>query len=190
MKITLPVWFATLFVVTLSLPAAPANAVNALLTLPDFEALADKSTESINITLDRALLGLAARFLDPEKPEDRAARQAIEGLTGIYVRSYTFDADFLYPKDDVEKIRRQLTAPGWQRLVEVRSRKEQADVDIYMCIDQNHARGLAIIAVQPRAFTIINIVGSIELQKLHQLEGQFGIPRLEIEAKEPLPVRK
>ena len=105
------------------------------------------------------------------------------GIKGIYVRSYKFDADFAYPKTDVDMVRKQLSAPGWQRLVEVRSRKEQQNVDIYILVEQEKANGLAIIASQPREFTIVNIVGSIDMRKLHQIEGQFGIPKLELEEK-------
>ncbi|NJM53789.1 MAG: DUF4252 domain-containing protein, partial [Blastocatellia bacterium] len=102
-----------------------AFAADGQLKLPDFDGLAEKASESVTITLDPALLGLAARFLDPAKPEDAAVREAIVGIKGIYVRSYKFDTDFAYPKADVEAVRKQLGAPGWQRLVEVRSRKEE-----------------------------------------------------------------
>jgi hypothetical protein len=160
---------------------AGAAANDAQLKLPDFNGLSEKASESVTITLDAALLGLAARFLDPDKPEDSAVREAIAGIKGIYVRSYKFDEDFAYPKADVDVVRKQLGAPGWQRLVAVRSRKEQQNVDIYILLEQDRANGLAIIASEPREFTIVNIVGSIDMRKLHQLEGQFGIPKLEIE---------
>lgn len=78
-----------------------------------------------------------------------------------------------------------MSAPGWQRLVEVRSRKEQSAVDVYLFVESNLANGLVIIASEPREFAIVNIVGAVDLQKLHQLEGRFGIPRLELEAKTP-----
>lgn len=163
--------------------ATPLFAADGQLKLPNFDALAEKASESVTITLDSALLGMAARFLDPENPQDAAAREVIAGIKGIYVRKYTFDEDFAYPKADVEMVRKQLGAPGWQRLVEVRSRKEQQDVDIYILLEQERANGLAIIASEPREFTIVNIVGSIDMRKLHQLEGQFGIPKLDIEEK-------
>jgi hypothetical protein len=163
--------------------SAGACAAEGQLQLPDFNGLSEKASESVTITLDAALLGLAARFLDPAKPEDAAVREAIAGIKGIYVRKYKFEQDFAYPKADVEMVRKQLGAPGWQRLVEVRSRKEQQNVDIYILLDQDRANGLAIIASEPREFTIVNIVGSIDMRKLHELEGQFGIPKLEIEEK-------
>ena len=154
------------------------------LLLPSFEGLSEKASESVTITLDSTLLGMAARFLDPNNPEDAAAREVLTGLQGIYVKSFTFEEDFSYPKADIDRVRKQLSAPGWSRLVEVRSKKEQADVDIYMSVSGNKALGLAIIASEPREFTIVNIVGSVDLDKLHQLEGKFGVPKLELEKKE------
>jgi hypothetical protein len=155
------------------------------LQLPNFDSLTNKAIQSVNITLDPSLLGLAAGFLDSSKPEDAATKEIVSGLQGIYVRSYKFDKDFAYPVADVDKVRKQLAAPGWQRLVQVRD-KEQANVDIYLSVDQGRANGLAIISSQPREFTIVNIVGSIDLQKLHRLEGKLGVPKLSTDEK-PAP---
>jgi hypothetical protein len=35
-----------------------------------------------------------------------------------------------------------------------------------------------VIAVEPRQFTVVNLVGSVALAKLRQLQGKFGVPRL------------
>jgi len=177
-------YFLALLAVLL-LPWQLAVAADARLILPELRGLEDKADETVTITLDAAMIKLAAGFLDANKPEDAAARQVISGLTGIYVRSFTFDADFSYPLGEIEKVRKQLSAPGWQRLVEVRSRKEKSAVDVYLSVDRELANGLAIIATEPREFTIVNIIGAVDLQKLHQLEGKFGIPKLQLEAKTP-----
>jgi len=161
---------------------APLPHQKGQLRLPELASLADKASETINVTLDSTLLGIAGRFLDVNDPAEANARKLIGSLTGIYVRSFTFDEDFAYPKADVEGVRRQLSAPGWTRMVQARSRKENTDVDIYMHIDQGRAMGLAIIASEPREFTIVNIVGNIDLEQLHHLEGNFGIPKLGIES--------
>ena len=175
-----------LCVLSASLLSSIATAADARLNIPDFSALEEKASESVSITLDPALLGMAVRFLDPGDPKDAAAREAIKGITGIYVKSFTFESDFAYPQADVDRVRKQLSGKGWQRLVEVRSRKEQANVDIYISVDADRANGLAIIASEPREFTIVNIVGSIDMRKLHDLEGQFGLPKLQLEKdKEP-----
>jgi Domain of unknown function (DUF4252) len=162
----------------------PALAADARLVLPDFAGLEAKASETVSITLDDALIKLAAGFLDASKPEDAAAKELIAGLTGIYVRSFTFDVDFNYPQRELEELRKQLSVPGWQRVVEARSRKEGSAVDVYLFVDRNLARGMAIIAREPREFAIVNIVGAVDLQKLHQLEGRFGIPKLELQAGE------
>jgi hypothetical protein len=175
----------------LLMPWVATAAPNAQLKLPEFESLAEKSSESVNITLDSALLGMAAGFLDANNPEDAEAKKLISALKGIYVRSYTFDEDFAYPKADIDMVRKQLSAPGWQRLVEVHSRKEGSNVDIYISLEQNQPNGLAIIASEPREFTIVNIVGAIDLQKLHQLEGKFGVPKMQLEEeKSPADQKK
>jgi Domain of unknown function (DUF4252) len=158
-----------------------AAAPNPKLVIPEFAGLAQKASESVNITLDPAMLGMAARFLDSNDPQDAATKEVIKGLQGIYVRSYTFDTDSAYQQTDIDAVRTQLSAPGWNRLVETHSRKTRANVDIYIMIDNNRAIGLALIASEPRQFTIVNIVGAIDLDKLHKLEGQFGVPRLDID---------
>jgi hypothetical protein len=171
--------FALLLLARLAIAAAAEP--DAQVKMPSFDALAGKASDSVSIMLDSTLLGIAAGFLDSNKPEDAAAKDLISGLKGVYVRSFTFDKEFTYPSAEVDMIRKQLAAPPWQRLVGVRSKKEQANVDIYMSIDQGNANGLVIIASEPRQFTVVNIVGSVDLQKLHRLEGKFGIPKLHLE---------
>src|SRR5271154_1356719 len=163
-------------------PALAWAAPNPRLVLPDFPALVQKATQAVTITLDPALLSLAARFLDGNDPQDAATREMIKGLQGIYVRSYTFDRDSAYSQEDIDAVRKQLAAPGWNRLVETHSKKTHANVDIYIMLDDNKAIGLAVIASEARQFTIVNIVGAIDLEKLHKLEGQFGVPKLDLDA--------
>jgi Domain of unknown function (DUF4252) len=158
-------------------------APDARLALPEFASLADKASEEVNITLDPALLRLAASFLDADDPDDAAVKELIGGLKGIYVKHYSFDEEFAYPVRDIDTVRKQLTSPGWQRLVEVKSKKERANVDIYISMEQDKPNGLAIIASEPREFTIVNIVGPIDLQKLRKLEGKLGVPNLQLEEK-------
>jgi hypothetical protein len=166
-----------------ALSGRPARAADAQLTLPDFASLDAKASSTVNVTLDASLIGLAGRFLDSSKPEDAAVSKLINGLHGIYVRSYTFDTDFAYPRAEVDQVRKQLNAPGWRSMVQVHDAKKHSDVDIYMCVDRNKVNGLAIIASEPREFTIVNIVGSVDLEQLRELEGRFGIPKLQLPDK-------
>ncbi|MDP9010078.1 MAG: DUF4252 domain-containing protein [Pseudomonadota bacterium] len=184
-KYTLPLLLALLA------PAFVWAAPNPKLAMPEFAGLAQKASESVTITLDPALLTLAGKFLDGNDPEDAAIKDVIKGLRGIYVRSYTFDKDSAYQQADIDAVRSQLSAPGWTRLVETRSRKTRANVDIYIMIEKDQAVGLALIASEPRQFTIVNIIGTIDLDKLHKLEGRFGVPKLDIDlSKSPAQGQK
>src|SRR5687767_1725327 len=87
---------------------AQAPNIKGQLRIPEFAGLAEKASESVNVTLDSRLLGLGCRFLDAEDPEQADAKKVCTGLSGIFVRSFTFDDDFAYPKGEVEAVRRQL----------------------------------------------------------------------------------
>jgi hypothetical protein len=176
---------SAILAIVLLIPAWAMAGPNARLTLPDFSALSKKATESVTITLDPNLLGLAAKFLDSKDPDDAQTIEVIKGLQGIYIRSFTFDNDAGYRTSDIDAVRSQLSAPGWSRLVETRSHKSHANVDIYIMLDGKQAIGLAVIASEPRQFTIVNIVGAIDLDKLHKLEGQLGVPKLDIDTPKP-----
>jgi hypothetical protein len=172
------------------LPCEYALAADARIVLPDLRLLEAKASEVVSVNLDAPLLGLAAGFLDDRKPDEAAAKELVAGLEGVYVRSFTFDADFAYANTDIDALRRQLSAPRWQRVVEVRSLKERTNCDVYISMEGNRANGLVIIATEPRELTIVNIVGSVDLRKLHRLEGRFGVPNLQLEAKGPQSERR
>jgi hypothetical protein len=161
----------------LTVPAFAAGPA-AKLFLPDFSALGPGASDSVSIALDAPLLAIAARFLDGGDPDERAIKEMVAGLQGIYVKSYTFDKAFAYPADDVDLVRKQLVGPAWQKIIETKDAKQQTSVDIFICQVHDKPAGLAIIATEPRQFTIVNIVGFIDLAKLHKLEGRFGIPKL------------
>lgn len=161
--------------------AAKPPLIHGQLRLPEFASLTDKASEVVSVTLDPRLLGMACRFLSADDPEEAQVKKLCTGLRGIFVRHFTFDSDFAYPKADIDAVRRQLSGPGWSQMVNVKSKKDKADVDVYLLIDGDKAQGLSIIASQPREFTIVNIVGSIDLEQLHDLKN-LGVPDLGIEA--------
>jgi hypothetical protein len=164
-----------------ALPALAAAADPGRLQLPDFSALSRKATQSVDISLDPSLLRLAGGAISYDNGNDSAAvSDLIRGIRGIYVRSYTFDQAGQYSKADVKAVLAQLLAPGWVPVVSTHDLKQGDDVDIYMRRNGDHVAGMAIIAVEPRQLTIVNIVGSVDLAKLARLQGQFGVPKVGI----------
>jgi hypothetical protein len=173
----------TLILTMILVPVVSAAAQNARIKLPDLSQLAARSSNTVDISLDGTLLNLASRFLDGEDDEERAVKDMLGAVKGIYVKTFQFDREGAYTAAEVEEIRRQLAAPGWSRLIGVGSRRDQEQVDIYMWMDGNKPGGLAILAQQPRELVIVNIVGAIDLEKLRALEGQFGVPKLDLERR-------
>ena len=163
----------------LALPALAAAADPGRLQLPDFSALSKKATQSVDISLDPSLLHLASGAIGNDSGGNGAAvNDLIKGIRGIYVRSYTFDRPGEYSKADVKAVLAQLLAPGWQPVVSTHDLKQGNDVDIYLLRRGDRTDGLVILAAQPKQLTIVNIVGSIDLAKLAQLQGQFGVPKV------------
>jgi len=102
----------------------------------------------------------------------------LQDIKSVKVRSYKFDSDEAWTKADVDAARQQLKGPEWNALVQVHRRGEE-DVDVYVCMkDDGKTCGLAVIATEPREFTVVSIVGSIDIDRLADLEGEFGIPKV------------
>ena len=159
-----------------AIPAAAQQRLNI-----DFPGLAERADDVVDITLDANLLRLAAKFFTGRDPDERAIGDVVRGLKGIYVRSYTFAKANMYDRTLVDRVKSQL-GPTWQPLVTVRS-KTKDNVNIYADMRGEDIVGLVIISAEPREFTVVNIVGPIDLERLASLEGEFGIPRISREER-------
>ena len=165
-----------LLLATLALPLLAAAAEPpGQLHLPSFTGLQSKASEVVDITLGTLPLALASKFMNADDPEDAEVKKLLAGIKSIAVRSYQFDSDFVYSKDDVDAVRQQLSAPGWSQLAQVRKRNKAQEVDIYVALTEDQAKGFAIVASEPRKFTIVNIVGSIDLEQIAKLQHHMDL---------------
>ena len=152
----------------------------ARLQLASLDRLEPRAEQTLNITLDGKLLQLAFRFLDTKKPDEAKIKEAVSGIKGIYVKRFQFDQDNLFNSSDIDEIRSQLRSPLWAQLVEVRSKREGQNIDVFTMIDGGKINGVAIIAMDKRQVTVVNIVGPVDVDKLAELRGNFGIPDFDI----------
>jgi hypothetical protein len=167
-----------LTILGLLLAPTPAFGQGARLQLDGLNRLAEKTAEVVDVTLDPAMLRLAAGFLSKEKPDEAAMKELVSGLTGVYVKSFEFDREGVYSDADVESIRRQLKTPGWTRVVNIDSKRDREQVEMYVWRQGEQSGGLAILAAEPKELTVVNIVGRVDLTKLGALQGLMGIPKL------------
>jgi hypothetical protein len=162
------------FLLLSMLAARDGFAQGARLQLNSLSRLADKAKEVVDVNLDESMLQQASA-LGGKRP-DAQTQAVLEGLRGVYVKSFEFTAPGGYTDADVEMVRAQLKAPGWSRIVSVRDKGELAE--IYLWSDGKNNGGLAIIAAEPNELTVVNLVGRINIAQLGALGGQLGIPIL------------
>jgi hypothetical protein len=167
-------------IATIALAAAMLPAWAQEIKLPvNLEALAGKAEETVSVSMDKSMLQLASRFLHDKDDDQAEVRKLLAGLDAIYVRSFQFSQEGEYSMADVEAVRSQLQSPAWGRLVGVRSKRGE-NVDVYFKDSGNgHLGGIVVIAAEPKELTIVNILGTLDPEKLADLGGEFGIPKLE-----------
>jgi hypothetical protein len=163
---------------------ATTMAQNPRIQTSQLDALAAKASQTVDVNIDEHLMQLTARFLSSKDPDEAKVKDLVNGLKGIYVKSFEFEAEGQYSEADLEGIRSQLRNTAWNRIVNVHSKKE-GSVEVYLMQSGNQISGLAVLANDPKEITVVNIVGPVDLDKLSELEGNFGIPDLEIERSKP-----
>jgi uncharacterized protein DUF4252 len=159
---------------------ATARAQDARLQIDRLNGLAEKAAEVVEVTLDERSLRLAAKFLSSNNPGEAQVKEIVSGLKGVYVRVFEFEKPGEYSPGDIEQIRSQLRQPGWDKIVGVTSNRGGSKVDVHLKYQGDVVIGLAIVAADPKELTIVNIIGLIDLEKVRKLEGQFGIPKLDL----------
>lgn len=158
----------TYFVLFSMLASAPLLAQGARIQI-NLDHLKAKADEVVNVNLDGAMLAQGMKLLTHEG-------SGLEGLQGVYVRSYSFDKPGAYTEADVDAIRKQITGPNWVPFVEV-EKKDGESVRVAAYMEQGKQAGLVVLAAEPKELTVVNIVGPIDLSKLGQLH-KLGIPPL------------
>jgi len=163
--------------------ARPAFA-QAQLKMDNLDRLASAAAEVVNVTIDEQLLQLASKFLSATRSADeRDIKELVRDLKGVYVKRFEFDRDNGYTQSDIDPLLKQLHAPAWARIVGVTSTRELKNIEVFMMTEGSLIKGIAVVAAQPRELTVVNVVGPIDIDKLSRLQGQFGIPQLDLGSK-------
>lgn len=165
----------------LGMLAVQAAAQDAHIQMSQLERFNDMADKVISVDVNEGIINLALSALKPERsPNEAKIKDILSGLKGVYVKRFEFDKEGAYAASDVDYIRAQLNGPGWVHIANVRSKRE-GNYDVVLMYEGSIVKGLAVLAAEPRALTVINVVGSIDLAKLRDLEGNFGIPKFGLE---------
>jgi len=168
---------SVLFVIATTITS---HAQDPRIRLAHLDYLAKKASETVDVNIDERLIQLAAKLFNDKDEDEAKVKKLVNGLKGIYVKSFEFENENDYSSADVDSIRSQLREPAWSRLVNVTSKRDGI-VEVYIALNGSDVLGLAVLSAEPKELTVVNIVGPVDLEKLAKLEGNLGIPDLGIE---------
>jgi hypothetical protein len=174
----------TTFILAVAAHAQGQPAAAGRLRLESLEKLAPKAAEAVNIEIDGILIKFAGSILSDKDAEERAVKELVGGLRGVYVRSYEFKSSGEFAEADVAAVREQLRAPGWSRVMDVKSKGlDFGDAEVYLATAAGRVEGFALLVIEPRELTVVNIVGSLDLDKIRRLGDNLNLPRVTVKRK-------
>jgi hypothetical protein len=156
-------WTAPLIAQTSPLPLPPAVE----------KELAARASDVTEVTLNKNMLGFAAKFMNDKDKDEAATQQLIRGLDGIYVRSYEFDKEGQYSMDEIDKLRQYFETSEWSPIVRTREHGEITDVMVKLVNGESH--GMFILSAERKELTIVLILGPIRMEQLGELRGIGGL---------------
>lgn len=163
----------------------------ARLNLDRLSGIESKARDVVEVNVDGKLLDLAKRVTAKvDDPDAEKIAHAIAGLKAVYVRVYNFEKDNEYNPADIDEIRSQLNSPGWEKLANVRSKRNNQRVDVYTMFTGNIMSGVAVIVSDARSIAIVNVIGPIDIEALVELGGKMNIPKIDIDIDPDKPAPK
>src|SRR5205085_9044851 len=124
---------------------ATTFAQNARLQIHHLDTLFPKAAETIDVNIDGTLLQIASKFLDKNRANEAAVREMLGVLKGVYVKGVEFDKEGEFNEQDVQLVRQQLSQPGWERIVGVRSKREGENVEVYLMLGNGLIEGVGVL---------------------------------------------
>jgi hypothetical protein len=128
-----------------------------------------------DVTFDRSMLRLAGGLWGASG--DPQFADAMSRLDGISVHTYHYAAPGMYDSRQVEAVRRQYTAMGWQHLVTSHSASSDGATDLWISFHNMRATGAVVLFQSPTNLDLIAFSGNLSPLDMLHLRGHFGIPR-------------
>ncbi len=132
--------------------------------------------EFVEVNLPSSLISLGARLVEKDEPE---VAQLLSGIKLVRVNVLALDDN---NRADVQKraqkVRKELAAKGWERIV-VAQQKDQ-DVGVYVKMsDKGAVQGLAAVVMDGKEHAVfVNVVGEIKPEQLAVLGDKLHIDPL------------
>jgi hypothetical protein len=175
--------FAPVLLLLLLGTVTGSKAQVAKLQLDQLDVLANRANDTVDVKLDERLIQTTSKFFSSKDPDDAEVLKILKGLKGIYVKSFTFENENEYTQAELETVLTQLRVGSWNKILTVISKKDGDNIEVYLNTAGDQINGLVVLSIQPKQLVVVNLVGPVDLERLSKLEGQFGVPDLDIETK-------
>jgi hypothetical protein len=160
--------------------AVTSRAQSGKLQLDQLDALTNRASNTVDVKLDENLMQVTRKIFSGKDTDDAEIKELLKNVKGIYVKSFSFEKENAYMPAEIDSVMSQLRGGGWSKIVGITSKKENENVEVYLMMVADQISGLAVVSLNAKEVTVVNIVGPINLEKLSQLEGSFGIPDLDL----------
>ena len=161
----------------------------------DLVHLEERADEVVSLNLEGESLEGGRKLLMLRKGVTEPVKSLLGKLKGIYMRRFWFKGKKEYSEEDVSPIREQVAGPNWVRLLEVKEGGKLQRVGVYSYVENDEVTGVTVVSEEEQEFTVVNIVGPVDLETLSDLGEGIGIPAMklattEIPAEGALPAPK
>jgi len=160
--------------------AITSRAQGGKLQLDQLDALTSRASNTVDVKIDENLMQVTRKLFSGQNSDEAEIKELLKNVKGIYVKSFSFEKENEYQPTEIDSVMSQLRSGGWSKIVGITSKKQGENVEVYLMMIADQVSGLAVVSLDPKEVTVVNIVGPINLEKLSQLEGSFGIPDLDL----------
>ncbi len=174
------VWGKLAWLLILAWSVAPLWAQSGAQLDMDLDHLDERAEEVVRVNLDGKSLAGGSKLLAVRKGVTEPVKKLLGGLKGIYVRRFWFGSKKAYGAEDVDPIHKQMRAPGWMPVIEVKDRNKAETLSIYSYVEDEQVKGMTVVSEEEQEFTVINIVGPVDLGTLSELGESMGLPALNV----------
>jgi hypothetical protein len=151
----------------------------------DLPNLKEKADEVVEVNLEGKSLEDGSRLLGIRHGVSGSMKSLVNGLKGIYRRTYRFGVEAVgFADEDVEPIYKKMTGEGWSPVIDVRDKSKREAMTVYTYMEGDSVAGFTLVSSHPSEVTVVNIVGAVDLDALIELSEEMGLPSMRIATTE------
>ncbi len=148
-----------------------------------FEGLERKADEVVQVNLWGRALEQAKKGIGLHKNVTAKVRSFVNGLTGVYRRTYRFRRART-DHEDVKPVHRRLTEGGWVPLVATEDRRKPESLAVYSIFRDEEVAGMTVVTSAPSEVTVLKILGPMDFEALSAIGSGMGLPVMRVATTE------